>query len=170
MTWLRSGPMSRSRPVNASVTTNRWYMKNALAMRKVTAAALRMTKLVSGSAMATNAPTRSTVKIGSRIISVPRTHRPRYIWPSPGRSKERTAAKPGEPVAEGPETERARGKTSDDAPRFDTEPLAYETRPPEDGAPASDRLRHAARRSRRRHRLRHAVLPPRNLRDRLSLG
>jgi len=60
-----------------------------------------------------------------------------YIWPSPGSRKDRTAAKPGEPLTGGTESERARGKTADDAPRFDTEPLAYETRSPLDGAPAS---------------------------------
>src|SRR5256885_15500431 len=114
--------MSRRLHANASATTKRWYMKNALATRNVTAAALRRTKLVSGSAIATNAPTRSTVKIGSRIISAPRIHRPRYICPRPGRSNERTAAKPGEPLI-GADNKRARGgRAAEAAPRFDTEP------------------------------------------------
>jgi hypothetical protein len=97
-------------------------MKNALATRNVTAAAFRRTKLVSGSAIATNAPASSTVKIGRTIISAPRTHRPRYICPSPGKSNERIAANPGEPFTDGAESKRARGNAADDAPRFDTEP------------------------------------------------
>ena len=90
-----------------------------------------------GSAIAMNAPARRTVKIGRRIIRIPRTHRPWYIWPSPGRKKDRTAAKPGEPFTLGAESERTGGNAADAAPRFDTEPLAYETRSPLDGAPAS---------------------------------
>src|SRR6266516_346924 len=97
-------------------------MKSAAATRNVTSAALRRTKLVSGAVIATNAPTRSTGKIGRTIISAPRTHRPRYIWPRHGRSNDRTAAKPGEPLTNGAESKRARGRAADDAPRFDTEP------------------------------------------------
>src|SRR5205814_1730829 len=42
-----------------------------------------------------------------------------------------------EPDTAGAESARTRGRAADDAPRFDTEPLAYETRTPLDGAPAS---------------------------------
>src|SRR5689334_105187 len=112
-------------------------MKSAAAARNVTSAALRSTKLVRGSAIATNAPTRSTVKIGTRIMSTPRIQRPRYIWPRPGSRSDRTAAKPGEPLTAVPPSARTRGEAADDAPRFDTEPLAYETRSPRDGAHAS---------------------------------
>src|SRR2546423_3048746 len=113
-------------------------MKNAAATRNVTSAAFRRTKLVRGSAIATSAPTTSTAKIGMRIMSTPRIQRPRYIWPRPGSRRDRTAAKPGEPLTAGAESARTRGEAADDAPRFDTERLAYETRRSLDGAPASD--------------------------------
>src|SRR5438309_3844908 len=166
----RKGPFPRGFPANASATTRRWYVKNPPAARNVTSAALRRTKLVSGSAIATNAPVSNTVKMGRRSIRMPRTHRPWYIWPRPGRSNERIAANPGEPLPDGAESERTGGNAADAAPRFDTEPLAYETRRPEDGAPASGRLRDAARRSRRGNRLRHPFRPPGGAVNRVPLG
>src|SRR5207302_817464 len=72
-------------------------MKNRPATRNVKPGAFRSTRVVSGSAIAINAPLSSTTKIGTRIIRIPRTHRPPYICPSPGRSPERIAANPGEP-------------------------------------------------------------------------
>src|SRR5882762_6169102 len=136
--------MSRRLHANASATTKRWYMQNALATRNVTAAALRRTKLVSGSAIATKAPTSVTVKMGRRSNSAPRIQRPRYIWPRPGRRRDRTAAKLCEPLI-GADSKRARGgRAAEAAPRFDTEPLAYEPRPPTNRVSASGRLRNAA--------------------------
>ena len=101
--------MPRSFPANASATTNRWYVRNAAATRKVKAGAFRSTSPVSGSAIAMNAPVRSTTKIGMRIMRIPRTHRPWYIWPRPGKSPDSMAAKPGEVFAIGARSVRTRG-------------------------------------------------------------
>lgn len=62
---------------------------------------------------------------------MPRTQRPWYVWPTPGRSAERTAANPGEPAArEGGSPRRARTACARllPTPGFDIDRIGYETR------------------------------------------
>src|SRR5207237_9605947 len=111
-------------------------MKNRPATRNVKPGAFRNTRVVSGSAIAINAPLSSTTKIGTRIIRIPRTHRPPYICPSPGRSPERIAANPGEAFVRSAANVRGRDSCARVLGiRFDMGPLGYETRRARDGPP-----------------------------------